>query len=488
MKITFSNLGTIKKTSLDLRPLTVIIGPNNSSKTYVAYTVYGLLKSLPAAFITAIDAREVSSRKVKKTVQLKIDDELATLFNKRLALATASFLKGMSIFFQDTSGTLFARTRLGVHVDTEELLGEVDKLARAFRAERRISVADKVASIELGEGEDATSCAAAFATHLGRSLTLGRPFLLPAERNAFILSYRMLANRRYKLMRETQQTLFQFNDPQRLASSGKAANARGSLKEFNAPGGRKSLNVFAQQIPFGIPENQAVTQYPKPLEDFLDFLTDIEIQDDAGSAGGGAAFTQLADSVEQSIQSNNRLRFEPTPHGGRKLEIDIEGGPSIDLYNASSSIKQLASLLLYLRHRARPDDLLIIDEPEMNLHPEAQAKLLEILGILVNLGVHVLLTTHSPYLMTHLNNITSGDTSRPAALKRQASSLYLKDERAFLPLSQVSAYEMKGNELRSLKDEDYGIRWDTLSDVSVDLQQRYFEIDEKGRSRRVKTA
>jgi len=39
MRITFSNLGTIKKTSLDLRPLTVIIGPNNSSKTYVAYAI-----------------------------------------------------------------------------------------------------------------------------------------------------------------------------------------------------------------------------------------------------------------------------------------------------------------------------------------------------------------------------------------------------------------------------------------------------------------
>jgi len=34
MKITFSNLGSIKKTTLDLRPLTVIIGPNNSNKTY----------------------------------------------------------------------------------------------------------------------------------------------------------------------------------------------------------------------------------------------------------------------------------------------------------------------------------------------------------------------------------------------------------------------------------------------------------------------
>ena len=45
MKIKFSNLGLIKETELDLRPLTVIIGPNNSNKTYIAYCVYGLWKN-----------------------------------------------------------------------------------------------------------------------------------------------------------------------------------------------------------------------------------------------------------------------------------------------------------------------------------------------------------------------------------------------------------------------------------------------------------
>jgi predicted ATPase len=42
MKIKFSNLGSIQETELDLRPLTVIIGPNNSGKTYIAYSTYGL--------------------------------------------------------------------------------------------------------------------------------------------------------------------------------------------------------------------------------------------------------------------------------------------------------------------------------------------------------------------------------------------------------------------------------------------------------------
>ena len=42
MKIKFQNLGNIKEAELDLRPLTVIIGPNNSNKTYIAYSIYGL--------------------------------------------------------------------------------------------------------------------------------------------------------------------------------------------------------------------------------------------------------------------------------------------------------------------------------------------------------------------------------------------------------------------------------------------------------------
>ena len=124
----------------------------------------------------------------------------------------------------------------------------------------------------------------------------------------------------------------------------------------------------------------------------------------------------------------------------------------------------------------------------MNLHPESQVKLLEILAILVNAGVKVMLTTHSPYLMAHLNNLTLNDQHSEAVKKRQATSLYLKDPRAFLTMEQVSAYEMRDNQLRSLKDEEFGIRYDTLSDVSVDVQQKYFEIYEKGKpAKRAKT-
>ena len=122
----------------------------------------------------------------------------------------------------------------------------------------------------------------------------------------------------------------------------------------------------------------------------------------------------------------------------------------------------------------------MIDEPEMNLHPESQVKVLEAFSILVNLGVRVLLTTHSPYIMAHLNNIVNGNHENQEILENQAQSLYLQDSQAFLKMDQVSAYEIKENKLLSLHDPDYGIRWDTLSDVSVDVQQKFFAIYEAG--------
>jgi predicted ATPase len=258
----------------------------------------------------------------------------------------------------------------------------------------------------------------------------------------------MLANRRYKLLKENQRGLLTLSSSQRQLDL---------LKE------------------------QGDIRYPQPVEDFLDFLTDIELQETTtNNYYIKNEFQALADVIEKELQNNNKTNLKPTRFGGKEIKVAVKKGLEIDIYNASSSIKQLAPLLLYLRFRASQGDFLVIDEPEMNLHPESQAKLLEALCILVNLGIRVLLTTHSPYIMAHLNNLVNGNNQNNQILKRQSLSLYLKDDRAFLSMDQVSAYEMKKNKLLSLKDPDYGIRWDTLSDVSRDIQQKFFEISEEG--------
>jgi hypothetical protein len=454
MKLTFSNLGTIKKTELDLRPLTVIIGPNNSSKTYLAYSIYGIWQSaweVPANQWFA----KLRWKDDKTGTSLALDDHFVISINRRLENLAHLFSKELNVFFQDSSHKLFAEASFLIQADQDEILQAAERLFKskeiAGQIQRGVAKFQPVSRWM----EDGTSLAPPgeeVKVHFGLTAVralLPRPFLLPAERNALVITYKMLANRRYKLMKDRQRESF----------------------------GKRTISKQQGEILRG----QGDIRYPKPIEDFLDFLTDLDLLEEVKLESERASLFQgLANVIERTIQNRGKIRFRATVLGGRELKIDVKRGLSIDLYNASSSIKQLTPLLLYLRYRAKTNDFLIIDEPEMNLHPEAQAKLLEVLGILVNLGVRVLLTTHSPYFMSHLNNLVAGTTANPAILKKQASSLYLGDPRAFLTMDQVGAYEMKDNELRSLKDEDYGIRWDTLSDVSVELQQKFFEIHQKG--------
>jgi len=471
MIIRFYNLGKIKETTLDLRPLTVIIGPNNSNKTYIAYSVYGLWhEARRRSFSLDKNLDEKQALQIKSGgmfFSLNVEEQLNSVVRDDIEAACNRFNRDLETFYQDSSGKLFSNTRFHIDISDYDLSQAFTRLAGVKIEAPHLSYILKYNGESLqAEGQLLDEVQANSAVLSSRSLhealeeELGvigyilsyslfpQPFLLPAERNAFVITYKMLANRRYKALREGVR--------QALGSRESAQRQLDLLRE----GGE--------------------VRYPQPVEDFLDFLTDVEA---AKPPNTRSPFAKLADTIESSIQNTNRTRYRPTALGGKEIITQVEKGLDIDLYNASSSIKQLAPLLLYLRYRAKENDLLIIDEPEMNLHPESQAKLLEVLAMLVNHGVNVLLTTHSPYLMAHLNNLTQADDTSQAVRNRQAKSLYLKQPDSLLRMDQVSAYEMRDNQLHSLKDPDYGIRWDTLSNVAADLQQRYFAIYEEGHAK-----
>ena len=70
------------------------------------------------------------------------------------------------------------------------------------------------------------------------------------------------------------------------------------------------------------------------------------------------------------------------------------------------SLTQLSQLLLQ-KGRLNSNNLLIIDEPEVHLHPTWQVKFAEILVLLSKeLAIPVLLTSHSPYFIEALEEFT----------------------------------------------------------------------------------
>ena len=76
----------------------------------------------------------------------------------------------------------------------------------------------------------------------------------------------------------------------------------------------------------------------------------------------------------------------------------------LPLTQASSMVSELAPLVLCLRN-VDPGDLLIIDQPESHLHPAMQVAFAQRIAEIVRAGVRVILTTHSEWVLEELGNI-----------------------------------------------------------------------------------
>lgn len=82
-------------------------------------------------------------------------------------------------------------------------------------------------------------------------------------------------------------------------------------------------------------------------------------------------------------------------------DLDVPGNNDVSLRNIASGVKSIAVIIRGFRndtiHRG---DILIIDEPESNLHPEWQLSFAKFLVLLhARLDMRILLNTHSPYFL-----------------------------------------------------------------------------------------
>jgi predicted ATPase len=72
MKITIRNLGVIKKAEIDLKPLTILVGPNNSGKTWLAYTLASIFGPYALSkYLKTFEEREIPSfyRSIDRVVE-----------------------------------------------------------------------------------------------------------------------------------------------------------------------------------------------------------------------------------------------------------------------------------------------------------------------------------------------------------------------------------------------------------------------------------
>ena len=111
-------------------------------------------------------------------------------------------------------------------------------------------------------------------------------------------------------------------------------------------------------------------------------------------------------SIEDKIRKIIRGTFENRKSIiGENIAFVPSTGLDIHLNNTSSGIKQIGAIQLLLHNnKLIPGTFLIIDEPEVNLHPEWQFKFAEILVILAKeLDITIYLNSHSPIFIESID-------------------------------------------------------------------------------------
>lgn len=133
----------------------------------------------------------------------------------------------------------------------------------------------------------------------------------------------------------------------------------------------------------------------------------------------------------------------------------------INLANASSGQQESLPMLIVLLSRSffsekfRPITF-FIEEPEAHLFPVAQKDVVELLAKLNNLtGCRYVITTHSPYILTALNNLVYAKNLaayQNEQLDKQVSELV--PSQAQVSFENISAYVVEDGEVASILDAE----------------------------------
>lgn len=437
IKMNISNFGPIAEANLDLRPMTVFVGPSNTGKSYLSILIYALhqffgafarnernkrvlgsLYSPGLPFMTPISKMALSSK--------DIDHLYAWAATERIGIESASRLGGLppdSDLPANVSDIV--RRALGEVRSVNNVLN--DEIVRSFGFEKsanlvRYSSTDTepyamrtVVSNELAHGD-------AYRYDIGVSkeettINATVPDSLPFTiSDNFPFPWFLLSSEDVGFERESNARLHLtvFASAALSASVGPLGRSAHYLPADRA-GVMHAHQVAVRGLIAGASRTALRSAPYMPvlsgvLGDFLEELIALRTVHDYREFQGG---DELARLLEAGLMKGS-VRVE-------RSEIDYPSffyrpnnwQRDLPLMNSSSMVSELAPIVLYLRHVVQPGETLIIEEPEAHLHPTAQVEFTRLLAAAVKAGIRIIVTTHSEWVLWELANLVRMSGLRP---------------------------------------------------------------------------
>lgn len=153
------------------------------------------------------------------------------------------------------------------------------------------------------------------------------------------------------------------------------------------------------------------------------------------------------------VANNVRLNITKTTSIKYELNFEFFNGLSWDSYSASNSAFGLTYSLPIITAllSAAPGDLVILENPESDLHPRAQSKLGELISRCANAGVQIIVETHSDHI---LNGIRVAISNKPTLLPNDQVKIlyfYKEDNNSFTTVREIEIDQNGRMPIKELK-------------------------------------
>ena len=426
LTISVKNFGPIAEGSVDLKPLTIFVGPSNTGKSYMATAVYAVMRAAPLTENWVRLANDKTYQMSEGLLTRLSDWARQDLGSHLTSVVTVSNLPSIiQKWVNDATLGHLEHYRSDVEDEIQKFRGGTSSLVRQGQT-------TSACQLTIRKDIPILSLEIYFANGVRSSPTF--------DISRSELPEYMLGNIPNVLLNTKNDRIRAETVGGWIHSIAAGLFDRFPGRVFYLPAGRSAITqarramsaeIILQHWKSGT-RSETAAPLPRPLTVFLSDLIVINKHGYDEREYGG--FQQALNFIESEVLSGkveiNELNGLPFPD----ISYETPAG-KFTLDQTSSMVTELAPLVLFLKYLVRPGDLLILEEPESHLHPAAQLQLARGVARLVNAGVQVLITTHSNDFTGQINNLISMSNVSEETWK----SLGLEPEECLQP-EQVSAY------------------------------------------------
>ncbi|MCX6152614.1 MAG: AAA family ATPase [Candidatus Kapabacteria bacterium] len=454
MKFTFENLGYIDRGDITPGNLTIICGNNNVGKTYLNYAIYSFLYNISDTNFIEIDEKYIKDLLSNENIKIDLKtwkNNITEIFSKY----SSKFSENIHTFFS-TNEEFFHNSKVKL-----ELLEYESDFSEPYKAQFFIGKKDSVkifkdsnsSEVEFYINNESKNripegiIEDIFSRTISRLLfknILKRPFIITSERTGISLFYKELDFAKNRMIeaisKETVPHPFQLIESMRARYADSIKHNIDIIRNFDDNLKNKS---FLQKD-----HKEEFVKLSKKISEILNGSFKIV---------------------------DKQILFETRKERNRD-KVDL-----IPIYLTSSATKSLFLLDIYIRSIAQTNDILMIDEPELNLHPDNQIIIARLLANLVNLGIDIIITTHSDYMIKEFNNLVM--LSNEFSEKKSIMSKYKYESNDILEPNKVKAYFVDNHTIKEANIDKYGIKMDlfdkTIMDINAISNEIYYSLEEE---------